>query len=339
MKNNFLLLKALAWEKVSRPPVWCMRQAWRYLPDYSAIKNQYDFWTRVKTPELASRITLEPIKLFDMDAAILFSDILVVPLEMWLDIELVESKGPIFEKTIKDKADIDALDINASEKLTYVYDAIKLIKSELSWKTPLIGFAWAPFTILCYMIEGKWSKDFIEAKKFCFTQIDLALELLWKITDVTIVYLKKQIEAWVDAVQIFDSWSSVLSPNDFDTFILPFVEKIIREIKPLAPIILFEKGSNHALEKLSKLWVCLWIDSSIMPSVARSLVWENTCLQWNLDPAYLFLEPNEIKKKTIEMIDEFWVKNYIANLWHGITKNTPIEWVRAFVDAVKNYKK
>jgi uroporphyrinogen decarboxylase len=274
-----------------------------------------------------------------MDAAILFSDILVVPLEMWLDIELVEKVGPIFKKTIKTKEDIEKLDLNAPEKLNYVYLAIKEIKKELLGETPLIWFAWAPFTILCYMIEWKWSKDFLEAKKFCFTQEKLALELLEKITTVTIEYLKKQIEAWVEAVQIFDSWSSALSPQDFDKFILPFTKKIVEEISPLAPIILFEKWSNHALEKLSKLPVCLWVDSSIEAKKARKIVWENTCLQGNFDPAYLFLEPLEIKKRTKKMIDDFWTKNYIANLWHWINQFTPIENVKAFIEAVKEYKK
>ncbi len=338
MTKKHLLLKALAWEKVERPPVWCMRQAGRYLPEYKKIKQNYDFWTRVKTPELASKITIEPIEEFWMDAAILFSDILVVPLEMGMNIELVEKKGPIFDKTIKNKSDIDALDMNAPEKLNYVYEAIKKIKKDLKWETPLIWFAWAPFTILCYMIEGKWSKDFLEAKKFCFTQEKLALELLDKITTVTIEYLKRQIEAGVDAVQIFDSWSSALSPKDSQKFILPFIEKIVKEISPLSPIILFEKWSNHALEKLSKLWVCLGIDSSIEVLEARKIVWKNTCLQGNFDPAYLFLKPEEIKKRTKEMINDFWTQNYIANLWHWINQFTPIENVRAFVEAVKEYK-
>lgn len=338
MQKKYLLLQALAWEKVERPPVWCMRQAGRYLPEYKKIKEKYDFWTRVKTPELASKITIEPVKKLWVDAAILFSDILTVPLEMWIPIELVEKKGPILEKTIKTKADIENLDMNAPEKLFYVYDAIKKIKKDLNWEVPLIWFCWAPFTILCYMIEWKWSKDFMEARKFCFTKPKLALELLEKITTITIKYLKKQIEVWVDAVQIFDSWSAVLSPKEFDRFILPFIQKIVKEISPFSPIILFEKWSNYSLEKLSKLNVCLWIDWSIEAKEARKLTWWNTCLQWNFDPAYLFLKPEEIKQKTKKMIDEFWKQNYIANLWHWINQFTPIENVRAFVEAVKEYK-
>ena len=338
MTKKHLLLQALSWENIERPPVWCMRQAGRYLPWYQEIKKNYDFWTRVKTPKLASQITIEPVKTLWVDAAILFSDILVVPLEMWIPIELVEKVWPILQKTIKTKEDIENLDLNAAKKLTYVYDAIKQIKKDLIWEVPLIWFAWAPFTILCYMIEWKGSKDFLEAKKFCFTKPNLALELLEKITDVTIEYLKNQIASWVDAVQIFDSWSSVLSPEDFEKFIYPFLEKIVKEIKPLSPIILFEKWANHSLKKLSKLWVCLWIDQTISPKKAREIVSEKTCLQWNFDPAYLFLKEEEIEKNVKKMINEFWKNNYIVNLWHWINQHTPISWVKAFVQAVKKNK-
>lgn len=338
--NKHLFLKILNWEEVERPAVWCMRQAGRYLPWYNIIKNKYDFWTRVKTPELASIISLEPIKTFWMDACILFSDILVLALEMWIDIDFIEDKGPILKKTIRTKSDIQSLDMNAAKKLFYVYDAIKKIKLDLKWEVPLIWFAWAPFTILCYIIESSWSKDFVNTRKFCFSNPKLAIYLLEKITDLTIEYLKKQIEAWVDAVQVFDTWASLLWEQDFEIFILPFISKIVKEISPLAPIILFEKWANHSLDKLSKIWAsALWLDWSISPKQARKLTWWKIILQWNFDPAYLFLEKEEIKIRTHKMIEEFWVQKYIANLWHWIFKNTNIEWVKAFVDAVKYYKK
>jgi len=339
MKKKHLFLQILNWKKVDRPAVWCMRQAWRYLPKYSELKLKYDFWIRVQTPELASEITIEPVELLWVDAAILFSDILVIPKEMWLEIELIENKWPIFKKTIQTQEDIDLLDINADEKLTYVYDAIKLTKQKLQDKVPLIWFAWAPFTILCYMVEWKWSKTFDEARKFCFTKPELALELLDKITDLTIKYLKKQVEAWVDAVQIFDSWSSVLSPSDFDIFIYPFLEKISKQLDWLTPVILFEKWANHALKKLSKLPVnALSLDWNIKPKKARKLVWEKMVLQWNFDPAYLFLDEKQIEEKTKQMIKKFWTQKYIVNLWHWILQKTPVSGVKTFVETVKNYK-
>lgn len=339
MKKDSLILKVLAWEQVSRPPVWCMRQAWRYLPWYTSLRKKYDFFTLVRTPELAAEITLEPIRTFGMDAAILFSDILVIPQAMWLEVEMIEEKWPFLPKTIKTLEDIAALNDEDVESLSYVYDAIKLINKDLDSKTALIGFAGAPFTIFCYMIEWKWSKTFDKARKFLFLYPYLAHKLLSKITKITIKYLKKQIQFWVDLVQVFDSWSSVLWPDDFREFILPYLKQISNELSLLVPVILFEKWSYYALSDLSQIGVkALWLDWNISPKMARELSWDEIVLQWNFDPAYLFLSPIIINEKVTKMIDEFWVQNYIVNLWHGILPDTPITWVKAFVDAVKEYK-
>lgn len=233
MLKNDLLLKALRQEEVSRPPVWMMRQAGRYLPEYIALRNKYDFFTRVQTPELACEITLQPIDIVGVDAAIIFSDILVIPQALGMTVLMEEGKGPLLPNTIKTQKDIDQLDDQEiTSKLKYVLDALTLTKRELNNRVPLIGFAGAPFTLLCYMIEGKGSKGFDKAKAFCFSQPDLAMSLLEKITQATIQYLIGQAKAGADVLQVFDSWSGLLSPDDFDRFSMPYLIKIAEAVAP-----------------------------------------------------------------------------------------------------------
>src|SRR5688572_4676443 len=251
LKNN-LLLRALKNEKVERPPVWMMRQAGRYLPDYIKLRNKYDFFTRVQTPELATAITLQPIDQVGVDAAIIFSDILVIPQAMGLEVLMEEGKGPSLPKTIQTKKDIDALiTTGAEEKLKYVLDALSLTKKELNGRVPLIGFAGAPWTILCYMIEGKGSKTWDKAKQFAYTEPELAHLLLQKITTITINYLKAQVKAGADTVQVFDSWAGALSPEDFKNFAQPYLFQISDAVSKTAPVILFPKGSWYALKEIS----------------------------------------------------------------------------------------
>ncbi|HEV8079234.1 MAG TPA: uroporphyrinogen decarboxylase [Chitinophagaceae bacterium] len=337
--KNDLLLRALKKEKVERPPVWMMRQAGRYLPDYMKLKAKYDFFTRVKTPELACEITLQPIDQVGVDAAIIFSDILVIPQAMGKEVLMEEGKGPSLPHVIQNQKDIDALITdNVEESLSYVMNALKLIKQELNGRVPLIGFAGAPFTILCYMVEGKGSKTWEKAKQFCFTQPKLAHQLLQKITDITINYLKAQVKAGADVIQVFDSWSGCLSPYDFKIFAQPYLVQIADALKDDAPVILFPKGSWYALKDLSKSGVSgLGIDWCITPQYARELTNNNITLQGNFDPSKLLLPIPEIKKAVHEMIDAFGVQNYIANLGHGITPNIPVDNAKAFVDAVKEY--
>lgn len=338
--KNDLLLRALRKEHVERPPVWMMRQAGRYLPDYIKLKEKYDFFTRVQTPELACEITLQPVYQVGVDAAIIFSDILVIPQAMGLEVLMEEGKGPSLPKTIQCKKDIDELQTDGvEEKLKYVTDALRLIKNELSERVPLIGFAGAPWTILCYMVEGKGSKTWDKAKQFCFTQPVLAHELLQKITDVTIRYLKAQASAGADVVQVFDSWSGMLSPADFKIFAQPYLIQIADALHKNVPVILFPKGSWYALKDLSNSNAHgLGIDWCITPEFARELTNNKIALQGNFDPAKLLLPIPEIKKAVKEMIDAFGVQNYIANLGHGITPNIPVDHARAFVDAVKEYE-
>lgn len=337
--NQHLLLKALRGEKVSRPPVWMMRQAGRYLPEYMAIKEKYDFFTRVQTPELATEITLQPIDIIGTDAAIIFSDILVVPQAMGLEVQLIESKGPFLPKTILTEKDILTLQVEqAEENLTYVYQALTLTKKELNNRVPLIGFAGAPFTLLCYMIEGKGSKGFEKAKQWCYEFPELAKLLLEKITTVTIAYLQKQVEAGADCVQVFDSWSGLLSKKDFDWLCMPYLQKITNELHEYAPVIVFPKGSWYALPELSNSYAsAIGIDWCIEPKMARAMTNNQITLQGNFDPAHLYKSPIQIQKEVQHMIREFGAQKYIVNLGHGITPGVPVDHAKAFVNAVKEY--
>lgn len=337
--KNDLLLRALKGEQLSRPPVWMMRQAGRYLPDYIKLREKYDFFTRVQTPELACEITLQPVDQVGVDAAIIFSDILVIPQAMGLTVLLEEGKGPLLPEVIKTKADVDALNTaDVENRLGYVMRALELTKRELNGRVPLIGFAGAPWTLLCYMVEGKGSKTFDKAKQFCFTQPGLAHTLLQKITDITISYLQAQVKAGADVVQVFDSWSGMLSPADFKTFAQPYLVQIADAVSANAPVILFPKGSWYALADLSDTSASgLGLDWSVTPQLARQLTGNSITLQGNFDPSKLLAPVPQIKKEVKEMIDGFGANRYIANLGHGILPNVPVDHARAFVDMVKEY--
>lgn len=338
--KNDLLLRALRKDKVERPPVWMMRQAGRYLPDYLKLKAKYGFFTRVQTPELATEITLQPVDQVGVDAAIIFSDILVIPQAMGVEVLMEEGKGPLLPKTITSHQNIDALITDGvEESLKYVMDALTLTKRALNGRVPLIGFAGAPWTILCYMVEGKGSKTWEGAKQFAYTQSELAHKLLQKITDITINYLIAQTGAGADVVQVFDSWAGALSPADFKTFAQPYLEQIATSLAPHAPVILFPKGSWYALQDLSKSDASgLGLDWCVSPQTARALTGNSITLQGNFDPAKLLAPVPEIKKSVKKMIDGFGTQNYIANLGHGITPNVPVAHAKAFVEAVKEYR-
>ena len=339
--KNDLFLRALLGEVVDRPPVWMMRQAGRYLPEYLVLKAKYDFFTRVETPELACEITLQPIDIVGSDAAIIFSDILVIPQALGETVLMEEGKGPTLPHTVTTQADIDALQVEgAAERLDYVCKAISLTKKELNGRVPLIGFAGAPFTILCYMVEGKGSKTFDRAKQFCFSQPHLAHQLLQKITDATISYLKAQVAAGADCVQVFDSWSGMLAPEDFTAFGFEYLQQITDALSPLCHVILFPKGSWYALNQISHSGASgVGIDWTVPAAYAREQTGNRITIQGNFDPARLLTSPAEIKKEVTKMIDAFGVQRYIANLGHGILPNVPVDNAKAFVDAVKEYKK
>lgn len=336
MKND-LLLKALRGEVTKRPPVWMMRQAGRYLPEYMKLREKYGFFERCQTPELACEITLQPVDIIGVDAAILFSDILVVPQAMGLEVQLIESKGPYLPDPIKTAADLLRVRVpDVNETLQYVFDAIKLIKKELNDRVPLIGFAGAPWTILCYMVQGKGSKTFDEAKAFCYTQPELAHQLLQMITDTTIAYLKGQVKAGADTVQVFDSWGGLLSPADFENISLKYIWQIVAALKDETPVIVFAKGAWHSLDAMAATGAAgLGIDWCIPPSLARKFAGNNITLQGNFDPAKLLSPVDVIRKEVKQMLSEFGNQRYVANLGHGILPNVPVDHARAFVDTVK----
>ncbi|MGF7230891.1 uroporphyrinogen decarboxylase [Arachidicoccus sp.] len=337
--KNDLLLKALRGENTERTPVWMMRQAGRYLPEYIKIREKYSFFQRCQTPELACEITLQPVDIIGVDAAILFSDILVVPQAMGLEVQLLEKQGPLLPNPIKTNADLNRVRVpNVEETLGYVFDAIKLIKQELNGRVPLIGFAGAPWTLLCYMVQGKGSKTFDEAKAFCYQNPQLAHQILQMITDTTIAYLKAQIAAGADTVQIFDSWGGLWSKGDFEIFSLQYIRQIVAALKDDAPVIIFAKGAWHSLGEMAQTGASgLGIDWCIEPQMAHTLAGGNITLQGNFDPAKLLSPIAEIKKETQKMLRAFGPNKHIANLGHGILPNVPVDHARAFVDTVKEF--
>lgn len=339
--KNDLFLKALRGENVERPPVWMMRQAGRYLPEFRALRDKYDFFTRCKTPELASEITVQPIRIVKPDAAILFSDILVVPQAMGIDVELVDNIGPIIQNPIRSMQDVDQVRIpDIHESLGYVMDAIDMTKEMLNDEVPLIGFAGSPWTIFCYAVEGKGSKSFDKPKAFCFSEPIAAHLLLQKITDTTILYLKEKIKHGVNAIQIFDSWGGMLSPTDYQEFSWKYINQIVEALADEIPVIVFGKGCWFALGEMAQSKAsALGVDWTCSARNARYLSGGNITLQGNFDPSRLFSPIPTIKKMVHEMINEFGKNKYIVNLGHGILPNVPVDHAKAFIDAVKEYKK
>ncbi len=340
MLKNDLFLRALKGETVERPPVWMMRQAGRYLPEFMEIKKDFDFFTRCQTPDIASEITVQPIRRFGMDAAILFSDILVIPQAMNIEVLMKPDFGPFLPNPIRTQNDVDAVLVpNVHTELDYVMKAIKATKEKLNDEIPLIGFAGSPWTILCYCVQGQGSKNFDKAKEFCFTQPLAAHQLLQKITDTTIAYLKAKVAAGVNAVQVFDSWGGMLSPTDYQEFSWKYIQQIIEALKEETPVIVFGKGCWFALGDMAKSGAAaLGVDWTCSARNARYLTGGNITLQGNFDPARLLSPPEDIKRMVTKMINEFGKDKYVVNLGHGILPNVPVENAKAFIDAVKEYK-
>jgi uroporphyrinogen decarboxylase len=338
MLKNDLLIKAAKGIEVSRPPIWLMRQAGRVLPEYRATRSKAkNFLDFVKNPELACEVSIQPVDILGVDAAIIFSDILVIPEAMGLPYQMIESKGPWFENTIKTKFDVDALKIADANDLNYVIKAIELTKKELNNRVPLIGFAGAPFTIFAYMIEGSGSKTFSKAKQFLYTQPELAHQLLDKITQSTIHYLKAQVEAGADLIQIFDSWAGVLTEQMFYEFSLNYISKICNAISSLVPVTIFAKDAHYSIEEISKTTCSvIGLDWTINPTIARQQAKHKT-LQGNVDPCLLYADEKKIISETQIMLNAFGKQKYICNLGHGLYPDIDKEKVKFFVDFVKNY--
>ena len=341
MLKNDLFLRALKGESVERPPVWMMRQAGRYLPEFRALRDKYDFFTRCRMPEIAAEITVQPIDIVKSDAAILFSDILVVPQAMNIEVLMKENVGPFLPNPIRTAQDVEQVIVpNIEETLGYVMEAIKITKEMLNNEVPLIGFAGSPWTIFCYAVEGQGSKSFDKAKGFCFSQPEAAHVLLQKITDTTIAYLLEKVKAGVDAVQIFDSWGGMLSPVDYQEFSWKYINQIVEALSEVTEVIVFGKGCWFALGEMAQSKAsALGVDWTCSPKNARLFAGNDITLQGNFDPSRLLSPIPTIKKMVHQMIDEFGKDKLVVNLGHGILPNIPVDHAKAFIEAVKEYNK
>ncbi len=334
--KNDLVLRVARGEKTERTPVWLMRQAGRILPQYRAVRqNLSGFIDLVKNPERACEVTLQPVDILDVDAAIIFSDILVVPEAMGLPYEMVEQKGPYFPTTVRTQQDVDRLIAAPAEAYDYVLQAIRLTKRELAGRVPLIGFAGAPFTIFCYMTEGKGSKTFSAARRLMYTQPSLCHSLLQKITDTTIAYLRGQVSAGADLVQIFDSWAGILPPAHYREFSLPYIAQICSALD--VPVTVFAKGAFFARTDFATLDCrVVGLDWTMDAAESRALI-PNKVLQGNLDPCALYGSVEDVRRATREMLDGFGAYHHIANLGHGVYPDVDYTRVQVFVEEVKEY--
>ena len=336
MLQNDLILRAARGEEVERIPVWLMRQAGRILPEYREVRAKMGgFKELVETPEFAAEVTIQPIDHLGVDAAIIFSDILVIPEAMGLPYQMIEKQGPWFENTIQSAADVDRMKVAEADDVRYTIDAISLTKKNLNGRVPLIGFAGAPWTIFSYMIEGSGSKTFSKAKKFLYTEPELAHRLLEKITLSTIAYLKGQIAAGADMVQIFDSWAGILSVEQYKEFALRYIAQICDAIDEV-PKTVFAKGAYFARKEIGQLNCnTVGLDWNMGIAESRELIGSGKTLQGNLDPCVLYSDNESIVAQTKQMLDSFGRQKYIANLGHGVYPDIDPAKVKLFVDTVK----
>ncbi len=338
--KNDIILRAARGEKTERTPVWLMRQAGRILPEYREVRSRVSgFIELVETPELAAEVTIQPVDILGVDAAIIFSDILVIPQAMGCPYKMIEQKGPWFEQTIRNQNDFKKLHIaRPEEDLNFVLEAIRITKKELNGRVPLIGFAGAPWTIFAYMTEGSGSKTFSIARKLLYTDPKFSEQLLEMITTSTIAYLKAQIHAGADMVQLFDSWAGILSPEQYERFSLRYISRICDQITEV-PVTVFAKGAFFARSQMSKLSCrTIGLDWNMDISESRNLIGHDKTLQGNLDPCLLYSDFDTIKIATENMLKQFGPTKHIANLGHGLYPDTNPEAVKVFIETVKNYK-
>ncbi len=338
--QNDLVLRAAKGENIERYPVWLMRQAGRILPEYRAVRSSLSgFKELVETPRFAAEVTIQPVDLLGVDAAIIFSDILVVPEAMGLEYQMIESKGPWFEKTIKTEEDLKfaEVDFDIEDRLGYVLEAIKLTNNELNGRVPLIGFAGAPWTIFCYMIEGQGSKTFSESRKMLYTNPVLAHKLMDRITKVTIKYLQAQVKAGAHMLQVFDSWAGILGTEQYATFSMPYLKQIADAIQDV-PLTIFSKGAMSSLEDIANLDCnTVGLDWNMDIPDFRKVIGEKRTIQGNLDPCALYSTHDEVKQLTNKLLDSFTSKRHVVNLGHGVYPDVDPEKVKTFIQTVKDY--
>ncbi|CAO3693824.1 unnamed protein product [Umbelopsis ramanniana] len=347
--KNDLLLRAARGEQVERTPIWIMRQAGRYLPEFHEIRKRHGFFEVCRTPELACALTLQPIDRYGslLDASIIFSDILVIPQALGLEVKMVDGRGPVFTAPLDTPADIARLHekIDVGKELGYVYEAITLTRMKLEGRVPLLGFVGAPWTLMAYMIEGGGSKTLAKAKGWLWKYPEESHRLLQRITDVSVTFLVGQVKAGAQMLQVFDSWGGELGPNDFKQFSLPYIAQIASRVKEqldiadldMVPMTIFAKGSWYALEDLSSIgYDVVSLDWTIDPKFARSVTKDRVCLQGNMDPTALYGPDKAIREIATKMVKDFGKDaKYIANLGHGILPTVNPDSLKVYLETVQ----
>jgi uroporphyrinogen decarboxylase len=346
MINNDRLIRACRFQEVDRAPVWMMRQAGRYLPEYRAVRAKSDFLTMCKTPELAVEVSLQPYDILGVDAVIMFSDILVPVEAMGMKFELIESRGPVFDTPLRSAAQVDKLIVpDPVEKTPFVLETLGLLRKHLENAVPVIGFAGAPFTLASYMVEGAGSKNYAEIKGMMYREPKTVHALLDKLADTIILYLNAQIEAGAQVVQVFDTWAGELSTADYKEFALPYTQKIFEHLHrgPQGlgvPATLYVNGCSHLLETMAESGAnVLSIDWRLEIGEARKRLdavgAETIALQGNMDPCELLGPPDSIASAVRDILKSAGGVGHIMNLGHGIMPMVPVENARAFIDAAK----
>ncbi|KAJ6224839.1 hypothetical protein RDWZM_003384 [Blomia tropicalis] len=351
--TNDLIIRAALGEKTSHVPVWVMRQAGRYLPEFRQLRQHHSFFDICRTPELACDATLMPIRRFDLDAAIIFSDILVIPQALGIDVQMVDSVGPVLDP-LTNPSDIKTkvkADNDIDQQLDYVYKAITLTRHSLQGKVPLIGFAGAPFTLMSYMVEGKGSKTLSNVKKWLYQSPVESHHLLDLLATSITTFLVSQVRAGAQMLQIFESNAGFLGPTQFDQFCLPYLSKISKTVKeqlreqelPSVPITVFAKDAHYALDKLCDKTISNYdvvsLDWTIQPQMARTIARDGVTLQGNLDPCALYSNQDDLDYLVEQMVNEFGTERYIANLGHGIYPDMSPESVNTFVNGVHKHSR
>uniref|UniRef100_A0A2P2I6N4 Uroporphyrinogen decarboxylase n=1 Tax=Hirondellea gigas TaxID=1518452 RepID=A0A2P2I6N4_9CRUS len=348
MSSKHRLIRAARGEKVDKVPVWVMRQAGRYLPEFREERTKADFFTICQTPELACKVTMQPVERFPLDAAIIFSDILVIPQALGMEVLMKPGEGPVFPEPLRSPSDLDKLGPaeTVTETLSYVADAIKLTVQTLADRIPVIGFVGAPWTVMAYMIEGRGSKTQSIAKSWLYRHPEASHRLLQKLTDASVLYLVAQVQAGAQLLQVFESHAEYLSPELFKTFSLPYLVQICDRVKKIVkekslgdiPMTIFPKGGHFTLSALGQTaYDVISVDWTVEPELARQLVGPNKTLQGNLDPCALYADKAGIEERVEKMIAGFGRTRYIANLGHGMYPDMDPESVAIFVDAVHKF--
>ncbi len=338
--SNDLFLRACRREEIERTPVWMMRQAGRYLPEYRAVRAQTDFLTLCKTPELAAEVSIQPVDILGVDACIIFSDILVIPEAMGMELIVEEGAGgPQFPSPIRSRAEIDRLTVpDPTRELWFVMDALRLVRQRLQGRVPLIGFSGSPWTLATYMVEGKGSKTFRYIKELLYVHPKDAHALLDKLARAVAAYLTAQIEAGAQAVQIFDTWGGILPPDEFKEFSLRYIEQVLKLLRRNgAPVIVFCKDCGHSLEAIADAGPdVVGLDWTVDIGKARMMIGSQVALQGNLDPTLLYAPPERIREGVKKILEKYGKgTGHIFNLGHGILPDVPVEHARAFIQAVK----